>query len=156
MSISILDKCGMFSPEAPGHEYLLVILQVHIKHVGTAGMLFNPTPLRGIAPKIQKLAVRELQISARHEDSLGKLEHSLPPLGPGPAQPVSLPNGGTTSCTSSEEPSPIKRLPSTLPDIKEAPVVDIVPGVKVLQTPACFDQFTFQHVRHAGCVGHTL
>ena len=143
ISISTLDRFGMSSPEAPEHKHPLDILQVHIKHVGTAGMLFNPTPLRGIAPKIQKLAVRELQISARHEDSLGKLEHSLPPLGPGPAQPGSLPNGGATSGTTSEEPSPIKRLPSTLPDIKEVPVVDIVPGVKVLQTPACFDHFNF-------------
>ena len=40
-------------------------MQVHIKHIGTAGMLFNPTKLQGIAPKIQKLAVREMEISAR-------------------------------------------------------------------------------------------
>ena len=33
-------------------------MQVHIKHIGTAGMLFNPTKLQGIARKIQKLAVR--------------------------------------------------------------------------------------------------
>ena len=40
-------------------------MQVHIKHIGTAGMLFNPAKLQGIAPKIQKLAVREMEISAR-------------------------------------------------------------------------------------------
>ena len=93
-------------------------------------MLFNPTKLQGIAPKIQKLAVRELQISARHEDSLSRgSQPSMPPAGPGPMQPGALPNG-TRSGTSSEEPSPAKRAPSMLPDIKEAPIVDIVPGVR--------------------------
>ena len=93
-------------------------------------MLFNPTKLHGIAPKIQKLAVRELRISARHEDSLSRgSQPSLPPPGPGPMQPGALPNG-TRSGTSSEEPSPAKRAPFMLPDIKEAPIVDIVPGVR--------------------------
>ena len=93
-------------------------------------MLFNPTKLQGIAPKIQKLAIRELQISARHEGSLRRgSQPSLPPPGPGPMQPGALPNG-TRSGTSSEEPSPAKRAPSMLPDIKEAPIVDVVPGVR--------------------------
>lgn len=113
-------------------------LQVHIKHVGTAGMLLNPTKLHGIAPKIQKLAVREHQISAHHEESLGRGGRpSMPPPGPGPIQPGALPNG-TSSGTSSEEPSPAKRVPSMLPEIKEAPLVDIVPGVKVQFRDAVF------------------
>ena len=106
-------------------------VQVHMKHVGTAGMLLNPTKLRGIAPKIQKLAVREHRISAVHEDSLGRGGRpSMPPAGPGPMQPGALPNG-TASGTSSEEPSPAKRVDSMLPEIIEAPLVEIVPGIKV-------------------------
>ncbi|CAL5219909.1 g1838 [Coccomyxa viridis] len=105
-------------------------LMVHIKHVGTAGMLLNPTKLHGIAPKIQKLAVREHRISAHHEDSLGRGGRpSMPPPGPGPMQPGALPNG-TTSGTSSEEPSPAKRVDSMLPEIIEAPLVEVVPGIK--------------------------
>ncbi|CAK0764782.1 hypothetical protein CVIRNUC_003193 [Coccomyxa viridis] len=104
-------------------------LMVHIKHIGTAGMLFNPTKLQGIAPKIQKLAVREMEISARNEEDLGKLQHSLPPPGQGLVQPDKLVNGASSG-TSSEEPSPIRRMPSELPVIKEAPVVGVVPGVK--------------------------
>ena len=112
---------------------------MHIKHVGTAGMLLNPTKLEGIAPKIQKLAVREHRISAHHEESLGKGGRpSVPPPGPGPMQPGALPNG-TRSGTSSEEPSPAKRVDSMLPEILEAPLVEIVPGIKVLfrETPFC-------------------
>lgn len=105
-------------------------------------MLFNPTKLQGIAPKIQKLAVREMQISAKHEESLGRPQHSMVPPGPGPLQLDNLVNG-TKSGTSSEEPSPVKRAPSLLPDIKEAPVVDIVPGVKHAQVLACAFQPCF-------------
>ena len=106
--------------------------------MGTAGMLLNPTKLHGIAPKIQKLAVREHRISAHHEDSLGRGGRpSMPPQGPGPMQPGALPNG-TTSGTSSEEPSPAKRVDSMLPEIIEAPLVEVVPGIKVLFRGAPF------------------
>ena len=33
--------------------------QVHIKHAGVSKMLYNSIKLKGIAPKIQKLAKRE-------------------------------------------------------------------------------------------------
>ena len=65
----------------------------------------------------------------RNEEDLGKLQHSMPPPGQGPVQPDKLVNGGSSG-TSSEEPSPIRRMPSELPAIKEIPVVDVVPGVK--------------------------
>lgn len=108
-------------------------VQVHIKHVGTAGMLFNPVPLRGIAPKIQKLAVRERRISAINEDpaSLSHPGHSLPPPGPGPLQPSAL-NGaksGIDSEPASPKPTPYKRVLSKVPTVRDAPRVEIVPGV---------------------------
>ena len=68
-------------------------------------------------------------VSCRNEESLGKLQHSMPPPGHGPVEPDKLVNGASSG-TSSEEPSPIRRMPSELPIIKEAPVVDVVPGVK--------------------------
>jgi len=96
-------------------------------------MLFNPVRLRGIAPKIQKLAVREHHISARNEDpdSLSHSGHSLPPPGPGPQQPSTLngPKPGDTSEPPSPEGTPLKRLISTAPVIRDAPLVEIVPGV---------------------------
>ncbi|CAL8467982.1 g7520 [Coccomyxa elongata] len=108
-------------------------LKVHIKHVGTAGMLFNPVPLRGIAPKIQKLAVRERRISAINEDpaSLSYPGHSLPPPGPGPLQPSAL-NGaksGIDSEPASPKPTPFKRVLSKVPTVRDAPRVETVPGV---------------------------
>ena len=66
-------------------------MQVHIKHVGTASMLFNGEELQGIASKIQRLASRERTISLAHEDP-STLERELRrfvPAGPGPQQ-VSL------------------------------------------------------------------
>ena len=67
------------------------LAQVHIKHAGTAVMLFNPTQLRGIAPKIQRLASREHAISLRNEGaSAGKARElallAQHPPGPGPVQ----------------------------------------------------------------------
>ena len=64
------------------------VIQVHIKHAGTAGMLFNPARLHGIAPKIQRLASREHAISLRNEDSIGSKEMGVlhHPPGPGPVQ----------------------------------------------------------------------
>ena len=64
------------------------LLQVHIKHVGTASMLFNGEELAGIATKIQRLASRERTISLANEDP-GSLERELRrfvPAGPGPQQ----------------------------------------------------------------------
>jgi hypothetical protein len=69
--------------------------QVHIKHAGTAGMLFNPTQLAGIAPKIQRLASREHAISLRNEGASVAAERELAllsrhPPGPGPMQVAAL------------------------------------------------------------------
>ena len=82
------------------------------------------------------LACSVLLVLRRNEEDLGKLQHSMPPPGQGPVQPDKLVNGASSG-TSSEEPSPIRRMPSELPVIKEAPVVGVVPGVKEQVTPLC-------------------
>lgn len=102
-------------------------MQVHIKHVGTAGMLFNPEKLRGIAPKIQKLAARERTISLAVQ---GDASGSSSPArgGPGPVQLADI-NGGRKAQAASADASPLRRTVSTPPEVREAPRVDIVPGV---------------------------
>ena len=82
----------------------------------------------------QVLACSILWVLRRNEEDLGKLQHSLPPPGHGPLQPGKLVNGAGSGA-SSEEPSPIRRMPSELPVIKEVPVVGVVPGVKEQVTP---------------------
>ena len=89
-----------------------------------------------IAETIELSACSCSCLARRNEEDLGKLQHSLPPPGQGPVQPDKLVNGASSG-TSSEEPSPIRRMPSELPVIKEAPVVGVVPGVKEQVTPLC-------------------
>jgi hypothetical protein len=110
-------------------------------------MLFNPAKLRGIAPKIQKLAVRERHISLRNEDaaSISLPAHSLPPPGPGPLQPSVL-NGAKTGDDSeptSLQPSRMKRLISKLPTVRNVPKVETVPGVtSSTEVPFCLTVLT--------------
>jgi hypothetical protein len=96
--------------------------QVHIKHVGTAGMLFNPVRLRGIAPKIHKLVQRELNISAEHDDDA--LARGLP------MQMAELAGRARSGDPSdSAAPSPLRSMVSTPADALTAPRVERVPGV---------------------------
>lgn len=55
-------------------------LQVHIKHAGKSKMLFNKFKLQGIAPKIQKLARREGEVSIATSDEphLPVIRHAKP------------------------------------------------------------------------------
>ena len=89
LSVILLQAVPLVRPaEAEVNARRVARLQVHIKHAGTAGMLFNPARLHGIAPKIQRLASREHAISLRNEHgggSMGLAALSRPP-GPGPVQ----------------------------------------------------------------------
>jgi hypothetical protein len=55
-------------------------VQVHIKHGGKSRMLFNKYKLQGIAPKIQKLAKREGEVSVltREGQSNPVVRHARP------------------------------------------------------------------------------
>lgn len=57
-----------------------LLLQVHIKHAGKSRMLFNKFKLEGIAPKVQKLALREGQVSLKTpaEQALPVVRHAKP------------------------------------------------------------------------------
>ena len=72
-------------------------LQVHIKQAGKSKMLFNKIKLEGIAPKIQKLAIREgdVSIGARDGPAEPNVRHArpttaLPPTAEEDAQEVQL------------------------------------------------------------------
>ncbi len=118
----------------PSPRLSVVSVQVHIKHVGEAGMLFNPAKLRGIAPKIQKLAARERAISlAQAANSSGSLAASPGRAGQGPVQLAEVTK--RDSRTDSAEPSPLRRMVSTPPKVREAPRVKIVPGVMETEVP---------------------
>ena len=71
---------------------------------------------------------------AQERGGSGQAPAQLAAARAGPVQPDKLVNGASSG-TSSEEPSPIRRMPSELPVIKEAPVVGVVPGVKEQVTP---------------------
>ena len=72
-------------------------VQVHIKQAGKSKMLFNKVKLQGIAPKIQKLAIREgdVSIEARDGPAEPNVRHAkpttaLPPTAEEDAQEVQL------------------------------------------------------------------
>ena len=72
-------------------------MQVHIKQAGKSKMLFNKVKLQGIAPKIQKLAIREgdVSIGARDIPAEPNVRHAkpttaLPPTAEEDAQEVQL------------------------------------------------------------------
>lgn len=56
------------------------MLQVHIKHARKSKMLFNKFKLQGIAPKIQKLARREGEVSVAtpSEPHMPVVRHAKP------------------------------------------------------------------------------
>ena len=62
-------------------------LQVHIRHAGQSKMLFNKFKLQGIAPKIQKLAKREGEVS-----NVTTKETHLPVVRHAQAVDTALPN----------------------------------------------------------------
>lgn len=101
-------------------------------------MLFNPEKLRGIAPKIQKLAARERTISlaVQGDASEKPLPAGLGGAGsPGPVQLADMNGGGgrkagaAESAAASADTTPLRRMVSTPLEAGEAPRVEIVPGV---------------------------
>lgn len=99
-------------------------------------MLFNPEKLRGIAPKIQKLAARERTISLAVQGDASEKPLPAGPGGAGSPGPVQLAdmNGGRKAgaaelAAASADTTPLRRMVSTPLEAGEAPRVEIVPGV---------------------------
>ena len=90
-----------------------MLVQVHIQQAGTSKMLFNSVKLKGIAPKIQKLAIREGEVSKQGSGSQAAPSKLPTPPSNGtagmevPLEAVpSQPTGSTTS------PEPVLSAPT--------------------------------------------